>query len=306
LVETSIIIVTYNPGTILFSCLESLYSYLQDSSCEIIIVDNASTDGMIDQVGQVFPGVKIISNTDNRGFAAANNQGLAAARGHYLLLLNPDTRIRNDALSQLQEFLAHSPHAGIVGPRTYDIENRIALSAFGPYTPFSILRQYLGFDRIPGYFSHSKQRRQLEKASEPVAVTWVQGSSMMFRRAVYEQIGGLDEGLFLFSEEPDYCDRALAQGWQTYYVPSAEIEHHESHTISRYPLIKMRHYHLSPLYYFRKRGKNNAVLMLKLGFTLELLVKYLTRLLQMKWQTDAASRARLQAYPVVIKEVWHY
>jgi GT2 family glycosyltransferase len=304
-VEISIIIVTYNPGFTLISCLESLRPHLDDSR-EIIIVDNASSDGVIDLIRRDFPEVKIIANTDNRGFAAANNQGLAAASGNYLLLLNPDTLIRDDAPGELQRFLAVHPHVGIVGPRTSDAQNRVSLSASGPYTPISILWQYLGLASLFSNIAYGKFRSQVQQASEPFEVTWVQGSCMMICRKLYEQIGGLDEDLFLFSEEPDYCQRAFAHGWHTYYVPVAQIEHHESTTVSRYPLIKMRHYHISPLHYFHKRGENSSVRFLKFGFTIELLMKLLVRLLQMKWTTDKSSRTRIQSYWVVIKEIWQY
>jgi GT2 family glycosyltransferase len=305
-VTLSIIIVTYNPGPLLLICVASLRNYLTDPSCEIIIVDNASTDGVIDLVQRDFPEIKIISNTDNRGFAAANNQGLAAAQGDYLLLLNPDTSVRGDALGELQRFVSKQPHVGIVGPRTFDVDNRVSLTAHDSYTPVTILWQYLGFDRLIPHHIYGTYRRKGQQATDPFEVRWVQGSCMMFRREVYEQIGGLDEELFLFSEEPDYCERAATAGWHVYYVPTAEIDHYESTTVSRYPLVKIRNYHISPLHYFRKRQKGGAILVLQFGFTLELLMKLMIRFLQLSWLRNTTARARLLAYLVVIKEVWQH
>jgi GT2 family glycosyltransferase len=128
----------------------------------------------------------------------------------------------------------------------------------------------------------------------------------MFRREVYEQVGGLDTGFFMFCEEPDFCERAAQAGWRTVYVPQARITHFESTTVSRYPLLKMRHYHLSPLYYFRKRHRPMSVLVLKLGFIIELSVKYFLRVIQNALKPHDSLRARIQAYPIVIKEIWHY
>jgi GT2 family glycosyltransferase len=305
-VELSIIIVTYNPGPILLSCLESLRPHLSDASTEVFLVDNASQDEVVEQVRRDFPEIKIILNTENRGFAAANNQGLAAASGDYLVLLNPDTRIRGDAIRQLQSFLMSHPRAGIVGPRTLDVNHRVALTAYGPYRLLTILWQYLGLDRIFPYLVYGKYRYDCEHAEQPFTVSWIQASCMMLRCQVYKQIGGLDERLFLFSEEPDLCERAASHGWEVAYVPSAEIEHHESSVVSRYPLVKMRHYHLSPLHYFRKRNQETAVMFLKLGFVLELSIKFMVRFVQLSWLCSDIARARLLAYPAVVSELLRY
>jgi GT2 family glycosyltransferase len=90
------------------------------------------------------------------------------------------------------------------------------------------------------------------------------------------------------------------------YFPGAQVYHLEAATTSRYPLVKMRHFHRSPLYYFRKRGKGKAVIALKIGFSLELVVKFLIRLVQLSWLRSPNARARLQAYPVVIGEIWRF
>lgn len=305
-VDLSIIIVTYNPGSILFDTLDSIPKGVADLTHEVILIDNQSQNDAVDKVRARYPEITIIQNTDNRGFAAANNQGLAVARGEYLLLLNPDVIVGKDALAQLAQYLNDHTEAGIVGPRTYKADKSIALSAFGACTPLMILWQYLGIirlfpDRVYGAYLHA-----CNEAISPFTVSWLQGHCLLIRRRVYETIGGLDEGLFLFVEEPDFCDRAAKAGWTTVYVPQAAVEHHESTTVSQYPVFKMRHYHLSPLHFFRKRGQNLNVRILKVGFTIELIAKWFVSAVQYRLQPNEVLHTRLAAFPQVIREVWRF
>lgn len=302
----SITIVTYNPGAILLDCLRSLTGGAAGLRYDVILVDNNSQDGMVDAAIQQYPDIEIILNKDNRGFAAANNQGLARARGGYLLLLNPDVIVGRAALAQMVTYLEQHTEVGIVGARTFDAAGDVALSAYGRYTPLSILWQYWGGDRLFPHQVFGVYRRACREATEPFAVNWVQGHCLMMRRTVYEKIGGLDEGLFLFAEEPDFCERAAKAGWKTVYLPEATVTHQESSAVARYPLVKMRHYHISPLHYFRKRGQRAAVWALKLGFALELGFKWLLRAAQNRIRPSETTRARLVAYPVVIREMWRY
>jgi GT2 family glycosyltransferase len=214
--------------------------------------------------------------------------------------------VHQDAIALMISYLEQNPAVGIAGPRTFDAQGHLALTAYGRFTPFAILWQYLGIDWLFPNQVFGKFRRQISMAQQPFDTVWVQGSCMMIRREVYVQIGGLDEALFLFAEEPDFCERAIAAGWRIVHIPAAQIEHHESTTISNYPLVKMRHYHRSPLHYFRKRQKPVSVLTLKLGFTLELAIKFLIRLVQLTWLADTRERARLAAYPTVLKEIWQF
>ncbi len=293
---------TYNPGPILFSCLESLKLALSQIDAEVIIVDNASGDGTVEQVRQNFPEVKIIANPANRGFAAANNQGLAVASGDYLLL-NPDVVLHPNSLSSMMQFIEGHSEVGICGPRMYDEQGHVALTAYPTYEPKMILWQYLGLDRVLPYTVYGRYRRQCETATEPFSVETLQGSCFMIRRKVYQQIGGLDESFFLFCEEPDYCERARAKGWKVCYVPTAQITHYESSTVSRYTAARVRSYHRCPIVYFRKRQRPASVLVLQLGFTLEIVGKLIIRLSQVALgQNQFAEHVR--TYMTVLKEIW--
>lgn len=300
----SVIIVTYNSGDILWDCLRHLRTTALP--IEVVLVDNASDPEFVQQIRARASDARLILNTENRGFASANNQGLAIAQGAYLLLLNPDALVAPNTLEELTRCLESNSQAGIAGARTYDNQNKTALTAYPSMRAALILWQYLGLARIFPFIYYGYYRQQIEKAKRPFAVGWVGGHCLMMRREVYMQTGGLDPKLFLFMEEPDLCERAAEHGWNTYFVPQATVIHQESTTISRYPLVKMRHYHISPLHYFRKRGQKNAVRLLKIGFIVEIIVKWLVRLVQSSFMRDTAQKARLAAYPVVLNEVWRY
>ncbi len=304
--DLSIILVTFNPGDLVIRCLQSVSEDAAGLDAEIIVVDNASHDGTPERIAEAFSGMRLIRNTENRGFAAANNQALAQATGDFILLLNPDVVVQAGALHAMIKGLTAHPQAGIVGARMLDGAGHVALTAYPAYTVGTILWQYLGFDRVFLYHVFGRYRRACEQAGEPFRVAWVQGSCLMLRREVYEQVGGLDEGLFLFTEEPDYCERALRAGWETIYLPGAVVTHYASSSVARYDALRVRHYHLSPLHYFRKRGKEGAVLALKVGFSVELGVKIGVRLAQAVFSRSEGVTSRLRAYRAALGAVWCY
>ncbi|MBI1257810.1 MAG: glycosyltransferase [Chloroflexi bacterium] len=304
--QLSIIIVTYRPGAILDACLQSLAVGVGSLTYETIVVDNNSQDGTDEKIRTTYPDVRLIANPENKGFASANNLGLAQAGGDYLLLLNPDVVVEPGSLQRLVEFMEGDAHVGVTGPRVLDAQGKVALSAYGAYTPFSVLWQYFGLVDVYPYVGFGHYWKRLRTATNPLEVEWLQGCCLLIRRGVYAQIGGLDDGLFMFAEEPDFCERARNAGWKIKFFPAAQIQHFESTTVSRFPLLRMRHYHISPLHYFRKRGKSAAVALLKFSFIMELFTKYGIRLLQHGLKPSDNLKAKVEAYPVVLKEIWHF
>jgi len=303
--DLSVIIVTFNPGDLILACLKSVEAASAGLDTEIIVIDNASEDGTTDQIKTQFKRVRLVANPDNRGFAAACNQGMAIASGQYLLLLNPDTVVEPDALTSMTRFMDAHPHVGIVGPRAHGHAGEITLTAYPEYGPGMILWQYFGLDRLFPYAVFGRYRRLCEQATEPFRVEWVQGSCLMLRRQVFEAIGGLDESFFLFCEEPDFCQRARAHGWEVHYLPGARIAHTVSSSVSRYTFARVRNYHISPLIYFRKRGRPVTALVLKLGFTLELLAKLVMRAAQIAIGKRALAM-HVSIYARVIRELWAF
>lgn len=300
--DLSIIIVSWNVRDLLAACLESILRSAPGLTIEIIVVDSASEDGTVDMLRQRFPQVSLLPQTANIGFTRGSNIGLAAAQGRYLLLLNPDTEIIEDALSRMVTYLDEHPAVGIVGPHTlngdgsYQSTRRrfptIALGFFEstwlqPYAPRMMMDRFYVRD-VP------------EDAT--LKVDWVQGSALMARREVYAQIGGLDEGYIMFSEELDWCKRAVLSGWRVAYLGSAYITHHGGKSTDQVIARKHIHFQESKLRYYRKyHGARVAHLMrlfLLLNYGWQLALETLKALLGHK---PGLRRARIHAYRDVLR-----
>jgi hypothetical protein len=192
----------------------------------VIVVDNASTDGSRKMLEQEFPQVKRINNSENRGFAAANNQGIVKAAGKYVLLLNSDTVILNDALQKTADFMEQHPKAAIVGckllnpDRTLQPSCRSFPSVWNIFTESFFLYKLFKRNKLFGqyYMSHFDHNALRE-------VDVVMGAFMLIRREVFEKIGLLDEDYFMYAEETDFCYRAHRAGFKTFFCPEAAIIH---------------------------------------------------------------------------------
>lgn len=242
--DLSIVIVNWNVRDLLRRCLYSI-----DASAgvhvigaaeaepadrprplvEVIVVDNASADDSVSMLRRDMAAwVQVIANPDNRGFTRANNQGLARSRGRYILFLNPDTEMAADALALMLAYAEGHPAAGIIGPQLR-------------YADGSLQSSRRRFPTLATFFLESTlvqrcwPRNQvlsryyvLDRPDDAVSqIDWVVGACMLVRRAVLDQIGGFDEGFFMYSEELDLCRRAVGAGWQVVYLPQAVVTHHE-------------------------------------------------------------------------------
>ncbi len=300
----SLLVVTYNTGALIRECLQGIVQ--MPLNVEVIVVDNASSDETAQIIAAEFPSIKLIVNEKNLGFGAANNLGFKASSGAVIVLVNPDLILTSEAVSTLMEYLEAHPDVGIVGPRTHDSDGTIALTARAPYTPFRILAKYWGLDRFVPSLVYGHYQTLAKNAVKAFDAAWLQGSCLAMRREDYQQLSGFDEGFFLFAEDTDLCERALLLGKRIVYLPDANVTHHGSTTVSRYPLIRVRNYHLSPLYYFRKRHRHSAVWFLKMVFILELTGKASMRWLKTRFRRDPINDAKMQAEWQVLNDVWKY
>jgi N-acetylglucosaminyl-diphospho-decaprenol L-rhamnosyltransferase len=223
----SIVIVGWNVRELLETALASIYAGTsQGPSPEVILVDNASTDGTPAMVASAYPQVRLIANADNRGFTGANNQGIAAASGSYILLLNPDTEVTGDALYQLVAYLERHPEVGLVGPRLLNSDGTTQSSRRRfPTLPILFLESTWLESLAPQGMLRKHYMLDLSDERDQ-EVGWVTGAAMLVRRSVIDQVGMLDEGFFMYSEELDWCHRIHDAGWRVAYTPSAEIIHY--------------------------------------------------------------------------------
>lgn len=221
----SIIIVSWNVQHDLRACLDSLRAN-GETPHEVIVVDNASHDGTIAMLQQDFPDVRLIANSDNRGFAAANNQGLAVATGQFLLLLNPDTLVPEGGLGTLVSFASAHPEAGVVGPRLLNADGSLQHSCRRFPTVWAALFRHTFLGR---FFPNAHWQREYLMSDwvhdAPREVDWVSGACLLIRREAFTQVGGLDEAFYWGSEDVDYCYRMHRAGWKVLYAPQPAVTH---------------------------------------------------------------------------------
>ena len=226
MIKLSIIIVSFNTQKLLGDCLDSLKPQLSKST-EVIIVDNNSTDNSVSISKKIISKLKIIKNKDNLGYAKANNQGIKASRGEYLLLLNSDTVLGPNTLNSITKFLDDHSKVGIASPTLLNKNKSIQLN--GGNLPHLLPLIYWAwfFDDLPivgkllpSYHSTNKSDFQKTKA-----VGWVSGAAMIIRKTTLEDIGLLDEDIFMYGEDTDLCWRAHNSGWQVFTTNQSTATH---------------------------------------------------------------------------------
>jgi GT2 family glycosyltransferase len=220
-------------------------------SLEVWVVDNGSPDGSADHVGAIFPDVHLIRNAENRGFAAANNVAIARARGRYVLLLNPDTLIREDTILELAALLDRRPRVGIAGPRVLNHDGTVQSCGYWYPTLRAEILLSRNVRRL-GRLVLGNPPADPDPATETL-VDWVDGCCLMIRREVIDQIGGLDEQFFLYAEELDWCRSAKRAGWQLATCPLSEMTHLRGQSSSQVKAPALAMLIEARLRYYRKQ-----------------------------------------------------
>lgn len=261
--DLSIIIVSWNTRDCLDKCLESIHANTLNLAYEVIVVDNASRDATGQMVREKHPDVILIENDTNAGFCRGNNQGLEIYKGELVVLLNPDTEVYEGALETLTGFLRERPDVGVVGPMLLSPEGLCMPN--GTLFP-TLRRELLG---VTGLHQFRKKEYDLEgygrsDFTQLAEVDVVCGACMMTRRTVVDQIGGLDEQLFMYFEEVDFCLRAGKVGWRVFYVPDARVFHHWMQSVKQDYIGATRRLFRSQYLYFRKHHGLPAALILRL------------------------------------------
>jgi GT2 family glycosyltransferase len=255
MVEISICLVTLNCWDVAQECLDSIVRSAPALSSEIIVVDNASTDGTAQLVRRKYPAVQVIENQRNVGFTRATNQAMAVARGRYLLWLNPDTILEPDSLHQLWTFLEEHPDAGIVGPKVLNADGTFQPQCRrGLPTPLASFAYMIGLHRLrPDHPTFGRYLLTHLPIDEPSRVDSVSGCCLLARREVWQQIGSADEAIFGFGEDLDWCVRAHQAGWSVWYYPQSVIVHLKGHGgVRSKPFHKVWGIHQAMWVFYRK------------------------------------------------------
>jgi N-acetylglucosaminyl-diphospho-decaprenol L-rhamnosyltransferase len=275
--DLAIIIVNWNVRPLLRRCLESIFTHAPEYlDTQVVVVDNASTDGSAQMVAQDFPHVQLIANQANVGFTRGNNQGLrwlgfgdhragipveqeAAAgrpvevRPRYVLLLNPDTEVTAGALAALVDFMDRHADVGIAGPQLLFPDGKVQSSRrrfptlLTAFLESTVLEQWWPDNPM------ARRYRVMDCAADVVQdVDWIVGAAMFVRREAIASAGLLDEGFFMYSEELDWCRRIKDNGWRVVYLPAARIVHHEGKSSEQVVVARHIHFQRSKVRYFRK------------------------------------------------------
>jgi len=229
--DLAIVIVSYQAREHLERCLESLTAAPPGRSHDIVVVDNASTDGSADRVAARWPRVHLVRLPNNVGFAAATNAGIRATRSEFVLLLNSDAVAPPVAIDRLVASLEREPEVAAVGPRLVDQSGRVEISFGRMISPLNELRQKLITRAhtwgIPG--ARAYVRRLVLHSRTP---DWVSGACLLVRRADAERIGLLDERFFLYAEDVDFCARLRGLGRSIRFVPDVEVIHARGRSVA--------------------------------------------------------------------------
>ncbi len=256
--KLSVVIVNWNMVVLLRKCLASIQKYTTGLTYEVIVVDNGSTDGSPEMVRSEFPDVRLFGMDENLGFTKGNNIGIRASKGEYVLILNSDTEITENAFLRIIEFLDENPHAIGAVCRLVDLNGRQQPSFFRFESVFS---KWFFFS-VAMLSPLPLRLYEFDGDPERVQKTdWIIGAAMMIRGEPLREIGGFDEKIFIFSEDSDLCMRlSRATGKAFYYFPGATIIHVGGVSYAGGSIFYMRCSFRSTCYYFYKhQGMRSAL-----------------------------------------------
>ncbi|MDD2922885.1 MAG: glycosyltransferase family 2 protein [Anaerolineales bacterium] len=253
--ELGVCIVTRESKDEILECLASLFGESSGLDMDVVVVDNNSRDGTVDEIRLKFPAVNLILNNDNFGFSRAVNQGLKTLDARYYLLLNPDAIILDRAIGKLIRFMDETPQAGICVPKVLNSDGTLQYQCRrGEARPWEVFSYFTGLARLfpkdlrfTGYLLNHLDNDAVNE------VKAVSGSCMLIRREVVEQIGYLDERYFAYQEDTDYCFHARHAGWKVFYAPIAKVIHYGGKGGSGVsPYFGIYQWHRSYYLYYRK------------------------------------------------------
>ena len=226
-VDVSIIIVNWNSTNYVRACVASIIEHTRRVRYEIIVVDSGSFDGCGEMLSALYPQVRFVQCAHNVGFGRANNIGACQARAATLLLLNPDTELRSDAVSALNEKLAELPLAGVIGCRLLNSDGSLQGTCVQPFP--TILNQVFESRVLERRFKDHRWWKTpvaLEGVEHEESVEVIAGACMMMKRSVFRALGGFSSDYFMYAEDVDLCFRSREAGHVNYYVPGIGVVHH--------------------------------------------------------------------------------
>ena len=249
----SVIIVNWNTRNAVLRLLESLSAPDEESAheLELIVVDNNSSDGSVEAIRREFPAVKLVAQTENRGFAGGVNPGTKVATQPFVLLLNTDAHTSRASIEEAARYMAGFPQVGILGPRILSPQRSPQSSAWRDPSLTWMVLSAVGLSKLKPFNFERYQEKPFTEAKE---VDCVSGCAMMLRRDLLDELGGFDEDYFMYFEETDFCVRARRRGKQVHHAPVGEFLHEEGGTSKTVRLRTFLDFRRSQILFHRKHG----------------------------------------------------
>jgi GT2 family glycosyltransferase len=257
---TSVILVQYNNASLTLEAIRSFRKH-HPLTHEIIVVDNASTDGSAETIARELPGVMLIRNSRNVGFGKANNIAADRATGEFLLFLNNDTITRSEFLTQIEGYFQKDPSLAIIGPGMVFEDGSFQLSAGLAVSFWGEIAEKLRYSaEARGLFF---RRIYARRFNVPQDVGWVTGAALCIRRQVFREVSGFDESIFMYFEDKDLCARVMKNGYRVHYLPGTSIVHLKGRS-SAGSLLALTEYRKSQIAYYEKHRPGYERVLLKM------------------------------------------
>jgi len=274
--QLSVIILNYNVRYFLEQCVASVQEALVNIDSEIIVVDNDSSDDSCEMIQSRFPKVKLIENSSNLGFPKGNNIGVAAAKGNYICILNPDTVVADDTFEKILAFAEKQNNLGIVGCKLIDGSgNFLPESKRGIPTPFVALTKIFGlYQLFPNWELFNRYYAQHLSENETGKVDILVGAFMIMKRDLYNEIGGFDENCFMYSDDIDLSYLALKSGKSNYYFHETSVIHYKGESTVKDGLY-MKRFRDAMQFFYKKHYKSSSLFdfFMKIGALFFALIK---------------------------------
>ena len=305
--DLTICIVNWNTQSLLRDCLVSILEGKWNISYEIVVVDNNSADSSVAMLREEFPQVVLISNQENVGFAKANNQAFARAQGRYVLLLNSDTVVLPRALDLLIDFIDKHAEAGAVGCKLLNMDGSMQRSCWRGYPNFrsAVIDAFYLWRLFPWLPMVRESEIGGIDLEDPIEVDHILGACMLVSRDVLDQTNGMDESIFLFLEETDWCYRIKKLGWKIFFYPAAQVIHFGQQSVQKQPQRTLPEKYRNYVWFYRKYENPSALKIWALKFVI--VFAGLLRIGLWTWRSRNASQRDLahgmrDGYGEVVKQ----
>lgn len=252
--DLSIIVLNYKTRDLTLACLQSVFSSATSYIYEVLLIDNASNDGIIPAATEQYPQVVCIANTNNVGFSKANNQGIRIAKGRYVLLLNSDTIVQPDTFDVMLRFMDENPNVGASGCKIVLPDGSLDKACKRGFpTPSASFYYAFGFSKLfPKIPRFNQYQLGYLSPDDEYPIDSLVGAFMLIRREAIKQVGMLDEEFFMYGEDIDLCYRIKEAGWVNYYYPRTQIVHHKGASSRRKPFKIIYEFHRAMILFHNK------------------------------------------------------